>query len=409
MLTQGAAVTDAQAMLRRCPLLLDGLALLDADALLRAGLADRRASFELSFDGLPAHAGFLVAAGIETFLDALYRLVIEEAQLDAIQRLCGVSDALRGWLARFSPSIDIDAMPDGSIAFAKTPVATVEGRMIEAILVGSLLRSTMQRATAVATRAARLYIAGGGDAIIDGSSARSASPEASFAVARWAFVGGASATTNALAASALSIPFRGASSLDVGALAPAAAPLSSDSWGSSPSDALLEIGCVGDDEEASLLEVKRLGARAGGWIAQGLADASATSLSMRYELVAIEEGGAWAPRRGFNNKSPRVVPGRKRVVRYADAAGRSVADVIHLMNERMISPSALGASTLAPLARAVLRDGRMLEAPEPPLVGRERMIAARPSLPHEITRLRGPGVHRVELSPGVMALRVDAS
>jgi hypothetical protein len=108
--------------------------------------------------------------------------------------------------------------------------------------------------------------------------------------------------------------------------------------------------------------------------------------------------------RGPNNEAD-VVPGRKRVVRYTDAASRSVADVIHLTTERMSSPSDLGAQTLAPLARAFMRDGRMLEAPEIPAAGRERSIAARPALPPEVTHLRRPGAYRVELSDGLAALR----
>jgi nicotinate phosphoribosyltransferase len=390
-------------MLRRCPLLLDGRALLDADALLRAGLAERRASFELSFEGLPPHTGFAVIAGIESFLDALYRLVIDDAQLEAAQRLGGFSDRLRLWLSRLSPGIDVDAVPDGTLAFARTPIASVEGPLIEAVVVGALLRATVQRATAVATRTARLYLASGGDAIIDGASAHAASADASLAIARWAFVGGASATTNVLAAISLSIPFRGATALDLGTLAPAALPAVDDGWGSSPADTLQDLG-AGDDEEALLIEKKRLRMQAGGWIARGLADCDARAFPMRYELVALEQSGAWAPRRGVSNKAD-VVPGRKRVVRYANNVGRAVADVIHLTNERMHSPQAFGASTLTPLARAVMRDGRMLEAPEAPLVGRERAIAARPSMPPEVTHLRHPGAYRVELSPGLLALR----
>ena len=72
-----------------------------------------------------------------------------------------------------------------------------------------------------------------------------------------------------------------------------------------------------------------------------------------------------------------VLPGRKRIARYSDMTGRLVADVVHLQNERMQAPKSLGASTLTPLARAVMRGGRTLEAPEPVKAGRERAIAAR--------------------------------
>ncbi len=222
-------------MLHRCPLLLDGRALLDADVLLRAGLAERRASFELSFDKLPPHAGFVVVAGVETFLDALYRLVIDEAQLEAAARLCGISEKLKQWLHRLTPSADVDAMPDGTIAFARMPVATVEGPFIEAVVIGALLQATVERATAIATRAARLHIAAAGEPIVDGSSARIASVDASLALARWAHVGGASATENALAAISLGIPFEHGDGINLGELV-APPSRSSDAWDSSPSD-----------------------------------------------------------------------------------------------------------------------------------------------------------------------------
>ena len=389
-------------MLRRCPILLDGRALLDADVLLRAGLAERRASFELTFDRLPAHMGFVVVAGIDTFLDALYRLVIDEADLDAAQRLCGFSDKLKQWLLRLAPSADIDAMPDGTITFAKIPVATVEGPFIEAVVIGALLRACVQRASAVATRTARLHIASGGDVIIDGASGRIPSPDASLAVARWAHVGGASATTNVLAATSMSIPFRCEPGMKLGELAQVAPP-SADGWGLSHADVLHDLG-AGDDEEAMLIEQKRIGTQAGGWIARGLGDADACALPMRYDIVALEQQGAWCPRRGASNAAD-VVPGRKRVVRYTGAAGRAVADVIHLTTERMHSPQELGAVTLSPLARAIMRDGRMLGAPEPPSAGRERSIAGRPTMPAEVTRLRRPSAYRVELSAGLAALR----
>lgn len=400
-------------MLHRCPLLLDGRALLDADALLRAGLAERRASFELSFERLPRHMGFVVLAGVETFLDALYRLVIDEAQLEAAARLCGISERLKQWLLRLAPSADVDAMPDGTIAFARMPVATIEGPFIEAVVVGALLRSTVERATAIATRAARLHIAAAGDPIVDGSSAQIASVDASLALARWAHVGGSSATENALAAISLGIPFRCGDGIDLGELI-APPSRSPDAWDSAPSDAWkpapkkrspIDLG-GGDDEEAALVEAKRVGgARAGGagFVARGLGGPE-SGLSTRYELVALELGGAWCPRRGSSDGAD-VVPGRKRVVRYTDAAGRSVADILHLTTERMHSPSELGAQTLAPLARAFMRDGRTLEAPEPPSAGRDRSIAGRSAMPSEVTYLRRPGGYRVELSAGLTALR----
>ncbi len=382
------------------PLLQDGRALLDAERLIRAGLADRRASFELSFGRLPAHTGFLVVAGVENLLELLTGPLVDAADLDGAMQAGAFTEALAQRLARLALRVDVDAMPDGTIAFPRTPVVTIEGPFLDAVLLGTLCRASIQKATAIATRAARLCLAAGDDTIIDGSSAHAASSEAGLAMARAAHVGGAAATTNVAAAARLGIPFRGTTRIDLGALA-APAGGGGDGWGELASDAVHELG-LGDDEEAMLLEAKRVGARASGWIARGLGDAGARALPMRYELVALEQDGAWAPRRGASDAAD-VVPGRKLAVRYSDAARRAVADVVHLQTERMAQPKQLGAATLAPLARAIIRGGRALEAPESPAAGRERAIAGRRALPSAVAHLRCPASYPVRLSAGLAA------
>ncbi len=395
-------------MFRRCPLLLSGRALLDADLLIRKGLAERRVSFELSFAQYPSHVGVLVVSGVETFLDLMYRLVIEEEQLDAAQRVCGLSDALRARLAHLTPTVDVDAMPDGTMAFANTPVAQVEGPFVEALIFSTLLKSTLEQATKVATQTARLHTAAAGEAIIDGTSEGVPGADAALAIARWAHVGGASATTNALAAISLSIPFRCEPGLRLGELGQEQARAGQsvdDGWGDSVAFQPFDLGLCEGDEEAALIEEKRVGTRAGGWIARTLANTDSMAFAVRSELVALEMEGAWCPRRGTANDSRDVVPGRKRVVRYSDAKGRAVADVVHLTAERMSTPSEVGAKALVQPARAVMRHGRRLEAPEPATVGRERMIGARASLPQRVFGLRNPMAYRVEISAGLRALK----
>ncbi|WP_437656445.1 hypothetical protein [Sorangium sp. So ce1182] len=389
-------------MVRASPLLSDGRALLDADRLLRAGVGDRRASFELAFTAMPPHAGFLVVAGVESALDALAldggRL--DPAEVFAARAACGLSDALVERLAGAPLSVDIDAMPDGTVAFPGTPVVSVEGPFVEALLVGALLVPALRRGTAAATRAARLHIAADGGAVVDGSSARVPFAEEALALARAAHVGGAAATTSALAAAALGIPFRGEAGIDLGELAPPPSPLE----GSWPwyADRLIDLG--GRDEEALLLEARRVGTTAGGWVASGLAEPAEGLPAVRYELVALEESGAWALRQGTSGRGD-VIAGRKMVARYYDEAGRAVTDVIHLAHERMLAPRALGVARLAPLTRTVVRGGHALESPEPPSVGRERSVAARQLLPYAVTHLRAPARYPVQLSPALIALR----
>ncbi len=386
-------------------LLLDGRALLDADRLLQIRIGDRRASFELAFRVAPAHTAFLVVAGVENAIEMLSNPLIDPAQVTAAQDIVGFSDDLANRLRSFSPRIDVDVVSDGTLVCPGAPIATVEGPFLEALLAASLLRATLHRATAIATRTCRLHMAAAGDPIIDGSSAHAASGDASLLIARAAVVGGASATTNVLAAMTIGIPFRATAGISLGA---SGMSLESSADGWADEDELLNIG-GGDDEEAVLLESKRRGRRSGGWISRGLDDAEVRALPMRCELVALEQAGSWAaPPVGMSDEE-NPQPGRKMVVRYSDSDGRVVADIVHLMAERMRPPKDIGAVTLTPLAKPRLRDGRALEPMEAPNVGRERAIATRAALPERTTYLRAPSPYRLQESAGVVAQRESAA
>jgi len=177
---------------------------------------------------------------------------------------------------------------------------------------------------------------------------------------------------------------------------------SAETWSTLPED-LGELG-AGDDEEALLLEAKRLKSAASGWVARGLCDADSRQLPLRFELVAMEQDGSWMARRGASGTANHV-PGRKLLVRYFDARGRAVGDVVHLDSERMQPPESLGAATLSPVARPMMRHGRPQQAGEPVATARERALSGRAGLSATVTQLRSPTTYPVKLSTGVAALR----
>jgi nicotinate phosphoribosyltransferase len=388
-------------------LLLDGRALLDADRLLQMGMGDRRASFEIAFRAAPLHTAFLVVSGVEAVLEMLSAPLIDPDRVQAAQELVGFSDDLANRLRTFAPNIDVDCVSDGTIIFPGAPVAAVEGPFIEALLIASLVRATLRRATAIATRTCRLHMAAEGDPIIDGSSVQVASADASLLIARSAVIGGASATTNVLAAMTLGIPFRATSGIALGGSG-LSVEMTMEGWAPSDEEEMLDIGS-GDDEEAVLLESKRRGRRAGGWLARGLDDAEIRALPTRCELVALEQAGSWAaPPVGLSGEEkPR--PGRKVVARYSNADGQLVADIVHLMAERMRAPKEIGASTLTPLAKPRFRDGKPIEEAEPANIGRERAIATRACLPERVTYLREPATYPLTESAGVVSQRGGAA
>src|SRR5262245_20267654 len=118
-------------MLRRCSLLLDGRALFDADRIVAAGMADRRASSEIALAKLPKPWAFAVVAGVETVLDGLSRWKCDERDVQELRRVAPISDELALRLSRLSLAIDVDAVPDGTVVFPRTPLVTIEGPFLE--------------------------------------------------------------------------------------------------------------------------------------------------------------------------------------------------------------------------------------------------------------------------------------
>lgn len=383
---------------------LDGRALRTAEQMLDKGLAERRASFELTLSALPASWGFAVAAGMSPLVAGLGRPLMTTRAVAALHGAGLVSSALAERIEGLEWSLDVDGVPEGTHVFVGEPLVRAEGPLLELVLASTFLRSIVQRSTSVATRAARLSLAAGGQAIVDGSSALVASSDA--LVFGWAAaVGGAVATTSPYAAAAHELALR--------------APIdrllrdeddepTSYGWGRSPADELIDLGDMlvaaraGRDEEGLVHELHRAGALAGGWIARALCSDELGFASARFDLVALEEDGVWAPRRGIAGHLAAVVPGRKRLVRYFGPDRRALFDWVFLDSERMTSPGELGAVSMTPLARSLVRGGRAMEGAEPAAQVRERVLASRKTLPDGVLRLRYPDAFRVEPS---LALR----
>lgn len=373
----------------------DGRLLLEADRLLRDGLGDRRASFELRIDSLPRHVGFAVVCGMHAFEDRLAGDTVNPAAFDEAARLLGLSEATVQRLRAPRFAIDVDAFPDGTIAFAGEAIATIEGRLFEVLLAATTSLALVRRGTRVATAATRLAIAADGDALVESASNDDVSREGAALVARAAYVGGFEATTNPVASALVGVPLRASASRALASLeGREGSPSDAGSWSSLPPELWMPLARC--DEEASLLEMRRHGVRPTGWVAPSF---SLDEPAIACDLVALEEGGAWRP----HGASAR--PGRKLVVRYFDAQGRPTSDVIHFADERIREPASTGAALFETVARPILRQGRAAGATEAPREARLRARAGRLKLAQDVQHLRDPARYRVDATDGVRATR----
>lgn len=375
---------------------------LDAFATVRAsvaaGIADARASFELTLQSPSEEWGFLVLAGVEPLLDGLERLRLRVDEVDWLQEVGAIDAPTRRRLIESRFHCDVDAAPEGSVVFPGEAVLTVEGPFWQAQMVGGLVQAAVSDATVVATRFARMSLASHGVLLVEDGAATAHRLGGTPLLARAAHVGGARATTSALAARRYRIPpaaFEPARfDLAVGDVDRAlrawlvAAPegsavrveparaattlpklaaavrdrkrASGASWDERhvtvelPSgdraglarmavaafdDVGLEpprIVVSGDVDERLVLSLRAEGVPLHGFVvrAEGI---PGTRHLARYDLVAIEDGGTWEPRVRLDDDG-RVAsePGRKLLVRFFDAGGHPVADVAHVTGERLL-------------------------------------------------------------------------
>ena len=200
---------------RQSALLTDLYELTMAQGYWAAGRADIEAVFQLFFRNEPFEGGFALTAGLEAALDYLQGLRFEPDDLAYLETLRGSDDApifrpaFLDFLAGFQPAFDVDAIPEGTVAFAHEPLLRVHGGILATQLVETALLNLVNFATLVATKAARVVRAADGKPVIEFGLRRAQGPDGGLTASRAAYVGGVTATSNVEAGRRFGIPVRG--------------------------------------------------------------------------------------------------------------------------------------------------------------------------------------------------------
>ncbi|HSD23918.1 MAG TPA: nicotinate phosphoribosyltransferase [Solirubrobacterales bacterium] len=159
------------------------------------------AVFELFVRKLPPHRDWLVVCGLGPTLRLITEMRYGPAELEYLGTL-GCNDAFLGYLEGFRFSGDIDAMPEGTIAYPDEPLVRVTAPLIDAQLLETLLLNQINFQTMIATKSARVVLAadGKGDSVVDFSPRRDHGVDAAMKVARASAVAGLGGTSNMAAA-----------------------------------------------------------------------------------------------------------------------------------------------------------------------------------------------------------------
>jgi nicotinate phosphoribosyltransferase len=196
-------------------LLTDLYQLTMASGYLKSGAQHREAVFHISFRRNPFGSGYAIAGGLAAAIDYLRNFHFtgdELAYLRSLKAADGSALFARDfldYLRALRLTVDVDAIPEGSVVFAHEPLLRVRGPLIHAQLVETTLLNLLNFSTLIATKAARIVTAAQGSSVLELGLRRAQGPDGGLSASRAAYLGGCSGTSNVLAGQTFGIPVAG--------------------------------------------------------------------------------------------------------------------------------------------------------------------------------------------------------
>ncbi|HEU0165926.1 MAG TPA: nicotinate phosphoribosyltransferase [Thermomicrobiales bacterium] len=164
------------------------------------------ATFDLYTRTNPFGGGFMLVAGLEPALDYLRAFKYSWQDREYLQATKGYEPEFLDYLRDIQFTGEIQAIPEGEIAFPNEPLLRITAPFAEALLIESGLLRSVGISTLIATKAARLTLAAKGRGLADFAFRRAHDP---FLAARSGYIGGLASTSFVAAAKAYGIPTSG--------------------------------------------------------------------------------------------------------------------------------------------------------------------------------------------------------
>ena len=188
-------------------LLTDNYELTMAQTYLQNGRWKERAVFDYFFRTLPFEGGYAVFAGLEDLVQNLQTFRFGPEELDYLKNT-GYTDDFLAYLEKFEFCGDLYSPPEGEIIFPNAPILRIQGNLIEAQIIETILLNTLNFQTLIATKAARIKEVSG-SALVSEFGFRRAPGLGGLAAARAAIIGGCDSTSNLEAGRRFRVPVAG--------------------------------------------------------------------------------------------------------------------------------------------------------------------------------------------------------
>ena len=181
----------------------------------KLGRAEQQAVFNLFFRKHPFQGGFSIAAGLQYVADYVQGLRFAEDDLAYLATLTGndgkpmFEQGFLDYLRAMTFTVDIDAIPEGTVVFPQEPLVRVSGPIIQCQLLETPLLNMVNFQTLIATKAARICQAAAGEPVMEFGLRRAQGIDGGLAASRACYIGGCTSTSNVLAGKRFGIPVKG--------------------------------------------------------------------------------------------------------------------------------------------------------------------------------------------------------
>lgn len=172
-------------------------------------LPQTRAVFDVFFRKIPDKGGLVIAAGLQQIVEQLQNFNFSANDLEYLRSLKLWDEDFLQFLANFKLECQISSVPEGMPVFPREPLITVSGPIAQAQLLETLILNIFNHQSLIATKSRRMSQAAQGKPIMEFGARRAQGPDSALYGTRAAVIGGASSTSNVLAAKKFHIPAAG--------------------------------------------------------------------------------------------------------------------------------------------------------------------------------------------------------
>ena len=194
---------------RNLTMLVDFYELTMGNGYMKEGIGERKAVFDMFFRKVPDGAGFAICAGLEQLTGYLKNLHFSSDDIDYLRSKNMFGEDFLNYLRDFKFSCNVWAVPEGTPIFPGEPVVIVEGPVIQAQLVETMVLLSINFQSLVTTKANRICRAAEGRPVMEFGSRRAQSYDAAVLGARAAYIGGCTGTACAISDREYQIPALG--------------------------------------------------------------------------------------------------------------------------------------------------------------------------------------------------------